>query len=136
MKIIDPGTGETLPVNEHGEIALKGTTMMKGYNKTFPETYLDDSGYYRTSDSGYFDEEGYLHWTGRMSQVIRTNNTLVSPVGEYAELTFLTLLSTMIPSSEEGRRGDARDHLLRFPIWDRPSHQCRRCCVIRGSAYS
>ena len=86
MKIIDPGTGETLPVNEHGEIALKGTTMMKGYNKTFPETYLDDSGYYRTSDSGYFDEEGYLHWTGRMSQVIRTNNTLVSPVEVEAAL--------------------------------------------------
>ncbi len=79
MKIIDPQTGETLPPNEHGEIAIKGTTLMKGYNKQFPETYLDGCGYYRTRDAGYFDDEGYLHWTGRMSEVIRTSSAMVSP---------------------------------------------------------
>lgn len=86
IKIIDPDTGETLPLGEHGEIAIKGTTLMKGYNKMFPETYLDDGGYYRTKDGGYFDEQGYLHWTGRMSQVIRTNNALVSPAEVEAAL--------------------------------------------------
>jgi fatty-acyl-CoA synthase len=86
MKIIDPETGETLAADEHGEIAIKGTTLMKAYNKMFPETYLDEDGYYRTKDSGYFDEQGYLHWTGRMSQVIRTNSALVSPAEVEAAL--------------------------------------------------
>jgi fatty-acyl-CoA synthase len=89
IKIIDPQTGETLPVGEHGEIALKGTTLMKGYNKVFPETYLDGAGYYRTKDAGYFDEDGYLHWTGRMSQLIRTNAANVSP-GEVEAAIFET----------------------------------------------
>jgi fatty-acyl-CoA synthase len=86
MKIIDPETGETLPTGEHGEVAIKGTTLMKGYNKAFPETYLDRDGYYRTSDGGYFDEDGYLHWTGRMSQVIRTFAAMVSPAEVEAAL--------------------------------------------------
>ena len=73
MRIIDPETGEALPTGELGEITIKGTTLMKAYNKTFPETYLDDAGYYRTKDAGFFDQEGWLHWTGRMSEVIRTN---------------------------------------------------------------
>jgi acyl-CoA synthetase (AMP-forming)/AMP-acid ligase II len=59
---------------------------MKGYNKAFPETYLDASGYYRTKDAGYFDDDGYLHWTGRMSEVIRTNSAMVSPAEVEAAL--------------------------------------------------
>jgi fatty-acyl-CoA synthase len=79
MKIIDAETGETLAPGESGEVAIKGTTLMTSYNKMFPETYLDDSGFYRTKDSGYLDADGYLHFTGRMSQVIRTNSAMVSP---------------------------------------------------------
>ena len=78
-KIIDPQTGAALATGEHGEVALKGTTLMKGYHKAFPETYLDGSGFYRTGDGGFLDEDGYLHWTGRISQLIRTNSANVSP---------------------------------------------------------
>jgi acyl-CoA synthetase (AMP-forming)/AMP-acid ligase II len=86
MKIIAPETGETLPTGELGEIAIKGTTLMKAYNKAFPETYLDAAGYYRTKDAGYFDDEGWLHWTGRMTEVIRTNAANVSPAEVEAAL--------------------------------------------------
>ena len=58
MKVIDAEAGEALPANEHGEVTIKGTTLMKAYNKAFPETYLDDCGYYRTKDGGFFDEDG------------------------------------------------------------------------------
>jgi acyl-CoA synthetase (AMP-forming)/AMP-acid ligase II len=88
-RIIDPESGATLPVGEHGEVVLKGTTLMKGYNKRFPETYLDADGYYRTGDGGYFDEDGYLHWTGRISQLIRTNSDNVSPAEVEAALQSL-----------------------------------------------
>lgn len=79
VKIVEPTTSEALPVGAHGEIALKGTTLMTAYHKRFPETYLDDCGYYRTGDAGFLDEDGYLHWTGRMTQLIRTNSANVSP---------------------------------------------------------
>ncbi len=86
LKIVDPDTGDTLGVGERGEIALKGTTLMKGYNKRFPETYLDEDGYYRTGDAGHVDEDGYLHWTGRMAHLIRTNSANVSPAEVEAAL--------------------------------------------------
>ena len=86
MRIINPETGEALPTGELGEITIKGTTLMKAYNKAFPETYLDDAGYYRTKDAGFFDQDGWLHWTGRMSEVIRTNAANVSPAEVEAAL--------------------------------------------------
>jgi acyl-CoA synthetase (AMP-forming)/AMP-acid ligase II len=139
MKIIDPETGETLPTGEHGEIAIKGTTLMKGYNKAFPETYLDQCGYYRTKDSGYFDQDGYLHWTGRMSQVIRTNNALVSPaeveaalhahpgiktaavIGVPDETYGELVVACVVPASdtalnEEGVRAELKDRLAGYKI--------------------
>lgn len=86
VKIVDPDSGATLTTGERGEIALKGTTLMKGYNKRFPETYLDEDGYYRTGDAGHLDEDGYLHWTGRMANLIRTNSANVSPAEVEAAL--------------------------------------------------
>lgn len=86
LKIVDPDTGAELAQGERGEIALKGTTLMKGYNKRFPETYLDASGYYRTGDAGHVDDDGYLHWTGRMAHLIRTNSANVSPAEVEAAL--------------------------------------------------
>ena len=80
VKIVDPATRETLPDGEHGEVGLKGSSLMKGYNKRFPETYLDADGYYLTGDGGFIDDDGYLHWTGRMTQMIRTNSANVSPL--------------------------------------------------------
>lgn len=86
LKIIDPETGETLGPNTFGEIAIKGTRLMRGYHKVFPETYLDPDGYYRTKDGGYVDEDGFLHFTGRISEVIRTNAANVSPAEVEAAL--------------------------------------------------
>jgi fatty-acyl-CoA synthase len=80
MKIVDPESRAALPIGEHGEIAIKGTRLMKGYNKRFPETYLDAHGYYMTGDGGFFDDDGYLHWTGRITQTIRTSAANVSPM--------------------------------------------------------
>jgi acyl-CoA synthetase (AMP-forming)/AMP-acid ligase II len=53
---------------------------MRGYYKVLPELILDDRGYFRTQDGGHFDEEGFLHWTGRLSNLIKTGGANVSPV--------------------------------------------------------
>ena len=53
---------------------------MRGYHKIDPEDYLDEAGYFRTNDGGRIDSDGYLHWTGRLSDMIKTGGANVSPV--------------------------------------------------------
>lgn len=80
LRIVDPETGDPLPIGEQGEIAVKGYTLMRGYYKVDPETTFDTDGYFHTGDGGFVDDEGHLHWTGRMSDMIKTGGANVSPV--------------------------------------------------------
>ena len=80
IRIVDPESGDPLKTGESGEIAVKGVTFMKGYYKVLPEKYLDANGFFRTQDAGSIDDEGYLHWTGRMSNMIKTGGANVSPI--------------------------------------------------------
>ncbi len=80
LRVVDPIGGEPLPVGREGEIAVKGVTFMRGYYKVLPEHYLDADGYFRTRDGGRLDAEGYLHWSGRLSGLIKTGGANVSPV--------------------------------------------------------
>ncbi|HMG28313.1 MAG TPA: AMP-binding protein, partial [Acidimicrobiia bacterium] len=80
VRIVDRDTGEALPVDAIGEITVKGPTLMLGYVKKLPEECFDEDGYFHTGDAGYVDAEGYLHWTGRMTDMIKTGGANVSPV--------------------------------------------------------
>ena len=80
LRIVDPGTGAPLPAGEPGEIAVKGATLMRGYYKLEPELAFDADGWFRTQDGGSLDEEGHLHWTGRLSNLIKTGGANVSPL--------------------------------------------------------
>jgi fatty-acyl-CoA synthase len=80
FRILDPASGATLPTGEPGEIAVKGVSLMRGYHKTLPEHTLDENGFFRTQDGGELDEDGYLHWSGRLSNIIKTGGANVSPV--------------------------------------------------------
>jgi fatty-acyl-CoA synthase len=80
FRIVDPVTGERLDRGEEGEITLKGATFMRGYYKVLPERFLDEDGFFHTQDGGSIDADGYLHWTGRLSNIIKTGGANVSPV--------------------------------------------------------
>ena len=87
IRIVDPETGEPLPPEAEGEIAVKGVTLMRGYYKVDAENYLDDEGFFRTQDGGSIDKDGFLHWTGRLSNLIKTGGANVSPLEVEAALT-------------------------------------------------
>jgi fatty-acyl-CoA synthase len=80
VRIVDRDGGGELPVDTIGEITVKGPTLMLGYVKVLPEQCFDDDGFFHTGDAGYVDADGYLHWTGRMTEMIKTGGANVSPV--------------------------------------------------------
>jgi acyl-CoA synthetase (AMP-forming)/AMP-acid ligase II len=80
MRIVDPHSGAPLAAGAEGEIAVKGATLMRGYYKVAPEQVFDPDGYFRTQDGGSLDAQGALHWTGRLSNLIKTGGANVSPI--------------------------------------------------------
>jgi fatty-acyl-CoA synthase len=80
IKIVDPLTGETLPLGDEGEIAVKGPTLMLGYVGIPLDQSVDEEGFLRTNDGGYLDAEGRLFWKGRLNDIIKTGGANVSPL--------------------------------------------------------
>lgn len=80
IKIVDPLTGQVVPIGERGEIAVKGPTLMFGYLGVPLFDTLDDEGYLRSGDGGYVDAEGRLYWEGRLNDIIKTGGANVSPL--------------------------------------------------------
>jgi fatty-acyl-CoA synthase len=80
LKVVEPMTGETMPLGERGEVAVKGPTMMLGYLGIPLDESLDTDGFLRTGDGGFIDEQGRLHWEGRLNDIIKTGGANVSPL--------------------------------------------------------
>ncbi|MEZ7173413.1 AMP-binding protein [Sporosarcina sp. OR05] len=72
VKIIDPMTGEEVPVGEPGELCTRGYHVMKGYynNEEATREAIDEKGWLRTGDIAVMDEDGYIDITGRIKDVI------------------------------------------------------------------
>lgn len=80
VKIVDPLTGQTVPLGQRGEIALKGPTLMLGYIGIPLDETLDSEGFFPTGDGGYLDSQGRLFWEGRLNDIIKTGGANVSPL--------------------------------------------------------
>jgi fatty-acyl-CoA synthase len=80
IRIVDTETGAPLPPGQSGEITVKGIYLMRTYYKMAPEACFDEDGWFHTKDAGHLDEDGYLHWHGRISGMIKTGGSNVSPV--------------------------------------------------------
>lgn len=72
VKISDPDTGETTPVDVPGEICVRGYQTMLGYFAMPGETAstIDDDGWLHMGDLGTMDSRGYLRVTGRLRDMI------------------------------------------------------------------
>ena len=94
LRIVDADGRTPVPAGSIGEITVKGISMMRGYYKCLPEACFDEDGWFHTQDSGYLDTDGYLHWTGRMSGLIKTAGANVSPVEVETKVHELELVAT------------------------------------------
>ncbi|HKH00998.1 MAG TPA: condensation domain-containing protein, partial [Bradyrhizobium sp.] len=76
------GESRRLPAGERGEIALRGPTITRGYDKNAAATAAAfRDGWFRTGDLGYLDDEGYLFIVGRIREadVINRGGQKVAP---------------------------------------------------------
>ncbi len=72
VKIIDPATGETVPVGVPGELCTRGYHIMKGYyqNEEATRNAIDSEGWLHTGDIAMEDEDGYIAITGRIKDMV------------------------------------------------------------------
>jgi long-chain acyl-CoA synthetase len=82
IRIVDSGNPEQeMPVNEAGEIALRGPAVAKGYwnlPEATREVFRHD-GWFLTGDIGYLDEEGILCITDRKKDMIIMSGWKIYP---------------------------------------------------------
>jgi len=81
QRIVDPESGNVLGPGEVGEIRVKGY-VTTGYYKDPARTAeaFDQYGYFRTGDLGSVDAEGYLHFRGRIKEMVKTGGINVAPI--------------------------------------------------------
>jgi len=86
LKIVNPNTGEDMPVGQDGEIWVTGVRanieISKGYYKMPDKTaaFIDNDGWVHTGDIGHIRrEDGYLVLTGRLKDMIIVGGYNVYP---------------------------------------------------------
>ena len=81
IKIVDPATGQVVPVGERGELCTRGYSVMLGYwdNDEATRTAIDAARWMHTGDLATMDDEGYLNIVGRIKDMIIRGGENVYP---------------------------------------------------------
>lgn len=126
-QILDPESGEALPVGEVGEIVLRGPSVMLGYLHEPEETantlrrHSDGYTWLHTGDLGCMDEEGYVYFKQRRKRMIISGGYNIYPqtiealIGGHPQV--LTCAVVGIPDEIMGQRVKAYV-VLREPAAD------------------
>lgn len=78
--LVDPDTGQPVPVGTPGEIWVRGYSLMQRLHKHEREEVFTADGYYRTGDCGVEYDDGWINFTGRLGDLIKTGGgTNVTP---------------------------------------------------------
>lgn len=84
-KMVKPGTIESVPNGEEGEICINGPTVMKGYLDNPEETaqtlrqHEDGKVWLHTGDLGVKDDDGFIYYRQRIKRLIIVSGYNVYP---------------------------------------------------------
>ncbi|MCR4404013.1 MAG: long-chain fatty acid--CoA ligase [Candidatus Acetothermia bacterium] len=79
-KIVDPVTGEDLPIGQVGELVVRGPQVMKGYwNKPEETAHALKGGWLHTGDIARMDDRGYFYIVDRAKDMIIASGYNVYP---------------------------------------------------------
>ena len=111
VRIIDPDSGETLPVDKPGLLLVRGPNIMAGYlNRPDKTAEVLRDGWYNTGDVATVDEHGFLRITDRLSRFSKIGGEMVPHVKVEDKLHELlgadgqVLAVTAIPDEKKGER--------------------------------
>jgi acyl-[acyl-carrier-protein]-phospholipid O-acyltransferase / long-chain-fatty-acid--[acyl-carrier-protein] ligase len=111
VRIIDPDSGETLPVDKPGLLFVRGPNIMVGYlNKPEKTAEVLKDGWYNTGDIATEDEDGFLRITDRLSRFSKIGGEMVPHIKVEEKLHELlgaegqVLAVTAIPDEKKGER--------------------------------
>jgi long-chain acyl-CoA synthetase len=73
--------GEKQPINQHGEIWIRGPQVMKGYwhNPKATQEAITDDGWFKTGDIGYLDQSHALFIVDRCDDIMNVSGFNVAP---------------------------------------------------------
>ncbi len=78
VKVVDPESGELLPMGTPGMLLVKGPNVMKGYLGQPEETAkVIRDGWYTTGDIALVDTDGFIFITGRLSRFSKIGGEMV-----------------------------------------------------------
>jgi len=109
--IIDPDSGEALPVDKTGLLLVRGPNVMVGYlNRPEKTAEVLKDGWYNTGDIATQDEDGFLRITDRLSRFSKIGGEMVPHIKVEEKLHELldaegqVLAVTAIPDEKKGER--------------------------------
>ncbi len=81
IKIIDPATGQIVPIGTPGELCSRGYSVMLGYwhNEEATRKAIDAARWMHSGDLAVLDEEGYINIVGRIKDMIIRGGENVYP---------------------------------------------------------
>ena len=85
-KIVDPVSGNTIPIGQRGELCVAGYLLMKGYwldaKRTADVIKMDEQGvrWMHTGDEAVIDADGYISITGRIKDLIIRGGENIAPL--------------------------------------------------------
>lgn len=113
-KIVDPDSGDELPVGTPGMLLVTGPNIMKGYLGQPEQTaQVVRDGWYVTGDIARLDKDGFIEITGRLSRFskiggemvphLRIEEEILNCLGRGNEDELLAVV-TAVPDEKKGER--------------------------------
>jgi acyl-[acyl-carrier-protein]-phospholipid O-acyltransferase/long-chain-fatty-acid--[acyl-carrier-protein] ligase len=111
VRIVDPESGEALPVDKPGVLLVRGPNVMVGYlNRPEKTAEVLKDGWYNTGDIATVDEDGFLRITDRLSRFSKIGGEMVPHIRVEEKLHELlqangqVLAVAAIPDEKKGER--------------------------------
>lgn len=136
--VIDPVTGEHLPVGELGELIVRGPQVMKGYwNKPEETAKVLRDGWLHTGDLATMDEDGYFTIMDRIKDIIIAGGFNIYP-REVEEVLFEhpAVREAAVVGVKDAYRGETvKAFIVLKEGWQVSRSQLDRWCRERLAAY-
>ncbi|MBH5318713.1 long-chain fatty acid--CoA ligase [Paenibacillus sp. GSMTC-2017] len=136
--IVDPETGEHLPIGELGELVIRGPQVMKGYwNRPEETAQTLKDGWLYTGDLATMDEDGFFTIMDRKKDVIIASGFNVYP-REIEEVLFehpAVREASVLGIKDEYRGETVKAYIVLKEGWQVSCSQLDRWCRDRLASY-